>query len=287
VNQELAGTQIGFRRSEIEVSSIPAELPKTGSFSGLLSCDLDQPKFLDVIVLSDTEEDNQHDFNVECRTGFVSDGNVNEGTAFHGSFDLQSVSGTIPSTDFGTFLGNSSVPLDFFRTGRGNSDHTSDSGTFWPTETHNAPFELFTSVPSVPSVPIMTPNYQISHLEPLQSHGPLYTTTNEQTRINNNMYSECNLETQNFMGVDCQSQCREDMVGLASSDSSLRIFLPQQPARSADKPAMREPLVVPDEGIQEWFSLSLGRSGSLGDMSLTKKLSDQRGPVDPVIDSGV
>jgi hypothetical protein len=221
---------------------------------------------------------------VECRTGFVSDGNVNEGTACQGSFDLQSASGIIPSTDFGTFLGNSSVPLDFFSTGIGNSDHTSDSGTFWPTEMHNAPFELFTSVPSVP---IMTHNYQISHIEPLQSHGPVYSTTKEQTRINNNMYSECNLETQNFMGVDCQSQCREDMVGLASSDSSLRIFLPQQPARSADKPTMREPQVVPDEGLQEWFSLSLGTSGSLGDLSLTKTLSDQREPVDPVIDSGV
>ena len=284
VNQEPAEPPIELRRNEVEVSSMPAELSETGWSNALVSSDPDQPKFLDIIILSDTEEDNLNEYNMESRTGFMPDVNVNGSSAFEGGFGLQPASGAIPSTEFSNFLGNTSMPLDFFSTSKGNSYHPPDSGAFWPIETHNVSFELFSPLPAVP---ITRQNYHMPHLGSAQSHESLYVASNEQTGVHNGMpYDECNLETQNFMGVDCQTQYGEDTGGPASSDSSLRIFLPQQPARYADKPATREPLVVPDDSLQEWFSLSLGGNGSLCDVAPPHKLSHQRVPLDPVIGSG-
>lgn len=77
-------------------------------------------------------------------------------------------------------------------------------------------------------------------------------------------FLNCNRQIQNFAGPEYRDEAVESVGVLNSTDQSLRLFLPHQPARASVQPIVEDPLMVCREGLKDrWFSLSLGGGESV------------------------
>lgn len=285
INQEPMEFLNPFGRDEVEVTSSSVNAPANAFPNGLLGGELDQMAPPDVIVLSDTEEDYSNTYNLGAEglgslpTNSVEAQENDEGRYLNFASDFtHDVSETaISFAEVGSFQRDATVALDFFGTSRGTLARTSAQEEGWQRESYVGPFDFFSSVPDVPTVG--QSSHLPNHSTPLQVHEHSRETSMLETTYNNGETQRFEQDNQNLGSVGTN--------GLVASDSSLRDFLPHQPARSAAKSTGHVPQEALTDDMQNgWFSLSLGGSESFPNAAAPLyELSHQRTQVSTLDDS--
>lgn len=263
INQEPMEFFNPFGGDEVEVTSSSVNAPANVFPNSLLGGELDEIAPSDVIVLSDTEEDYSNTYNLGAEglrsfpTNSVEVQENDEGRFLNFERDFtHGVSETaVPFAEVGSFQRNATVALDFFGTNRGALVPTSAQEDSWQRESYVGPFDFFSAVPDVPTVS------QSSHV-PNHSTLQAHEHSREMSMLETTSIYH-NGRTQRFEGQDNQNLGTEGTNGLVAPDSSLRDFLPHQPARSAATSTGHVPQDCFTDDMQNgWFSLSLGGSES-------------------------
>lgn len=267
--------QNGSKRNEAEVNSASIRPPENSRNSGSFGGNLEPSKTSELIVLSDTEEENGDEYNNVVAENYgrittvqlsapltdVTQGNhrgIGPSSERGFTHDIQET--TLPFPEVDSFQANANEPLDLFGTSTGDSATPLEHSDFWPSEAHNAPFEFLGSVSDVsgqghgsqrpvrptPVQAVPRPTYGSSSQQHMEN-GTVETSFLDFTR-----------PTQSFGAPEYRAEAIESTRRLTSTDPSLRLFLPHQPARASVQPSVHEPLQVSNDLQNNWFSLSLG-----------------------------
>eukprot|EP00249_Psilotum_nudum_P024025 c29064_g1_i1 orf=658-3456(-) len=307
VNQESSDHINHYRRDEGEVNSIILETMNVWQADGPASAEPDLPRTSEVIVLSDTEEENVDDFILGSTTGTVFGGRDMGQVSIrrlHSPATLTQEAqsdcnglGLVPVT--GDLLENTTerlqsftqedvehtavgTPLDFLGSGGGDLPLPAEKDNYWDLPSQTAPFEFFGS-----DISCGNPNNHCGQLCPIPAQAiarPVYGLSPQHQRENSVQgtgfvdYTGPVGGSQAYLAADSNGDAAENTRDLHTADSSLRLFLPEQPSRSSLEPSLHEPLVPSPEGIQEdWFSLSLGGSENQLNMQNNTTSSFQEG----------
>lgn len=239
------------RTADAEVNSVPTAVPVSSHQPvGSLTVDSEPRRNEEVIILSDTEEENVG----ECNLGGENAARSMMLQASGGMQNRTHMDERDLETDI-TFLEVEPLQectVDFFENPRGESIPSDP----WLPQVHDPPFGLMGS-------PTDFPRKASSHQRPRTStqtgRRPSHGLVNEQ-------YKRNGMSETRVSGYGRSAQYEGEMVEnarhSASADPSLRLFLPPQPAKSLVQRRVHEPSRTSEEGLQNgWFSLSLGGGG--------------------------
>lgn len=237
------------RTADAEVNSVPTALPVTSQQPvGSLTADSESRRNEEVIILSDTEEENVG----ECNLG---EDNVSRSMPVHAAGDPQNIT-HMNERDMETDVSFLEVePLqestvDFFENSRGESP----SQEPWLPRVHDPPFELMNSSTEFPR---KAANHQRPRTSTQTSRRSSHGLFNEQYKRNGMLESR-------VLGYGRSAQYDggtvENARHSAGADQSLRLFLSPQPAKPlVQRRGPEPPTNSSEDGFQnDWFSLSLG-----------------------------
>lgn len=247
------------RAAYAEVNSVPTEAPISSHRpGGSVSIDSESKRNEEVIILSDTEEENVGECNLgEDMMAQAAVGVQNREQM--GERDLD--------TDI-TFLDVEPLQecaVDFFESDRGETIPQDP----WLSQVHDPPFELMGSTPVFPRKASghQRPRSNLSQSGRRASHGLVL----DQHRRNG-------VSETRVLGYERSGHYRGEMAETAkesaSTESSLRLFLPPQPAKPVVQRRIHDPNSTSEDGLDNgWFSLSLGSGERMAESRPTGRAS--------------
>ena len=270
-----------LKMAETEVNSIPTEVsPFRGS--GVVVPELESTKDAEVIILSDSEEENGD----ECNLREVNDTRL----SVQQDNDRLYETADVPLLEMDSFRESH---VDFFQS---NREESTPSAGLWPLHTRDSSYESLVPPTNIVRKARSTTSTQTGqHM----NHG---YQSHQQKR---NALSEARMYNGYARASDYQSELMESgRELLPSSDPSLHMFLPHQPARASRGYTNYESSATPREDIQDgWFSLGVGsdqressthhqrgsssahRSSRIGNSAYNDERDFER--FDPVANSGI
>ncbi|MCO5555509.1 hypothetical protein L7F22_009054 [Adiantum nelumboides] len=251
------------RTADAEVSSVPTEaLANLHQPVGSATADSESKRNEEVIILSDTEEETVGECNLgeDIAKSVMLPAAVGVQNREHiEERDLEA------DIDFLNVEPLQECTVDFFESNRGDSIPR-DS---WLSQVQDSPFELMSSTPAFHRKVLghQRPRSHLPQTGRRASHGPGH----DQHRRNG-------MPESRILGYERSGHYQEEMVETAresaSTDQSLRLFLPPQPAKSLVQRRIKDPNPQSDEGLQDgWFSLSLGSGERVAESRPTGRAS--------------
>ncbi|KAJ7522680.1 hypothetical protein O6H91_18G022500 [Diphasiastrum complanatum] len=290
VNQEKIG-----REFDINGDSDSGHLSKTGDASQKSkSLDKNPPSEADIIVLSDSEDDDgDRPLNFagsetlrHARSdsiGHISPQRLNPSELFLGQRSQQGnflapvspkrniVSGAEPTLLLaqGPLLPSGNSSANIIRHPR--ETVPSQNHTTWSPSIHVIPFKFFGPGSDSPVTTVDAYHESVERLAPVQAvAGSEYGLSSQQQRDGNALisnfseYRRASESPENSHHFDYRGISNEGARNTSAAESSLRLFLPPQPARVSEHLNAHEPLLASDEELDNsWFSLSLGSNENI------------------------
>ncbi|KAI5083375.1 hypothetical protein GOP47_0003118 [Adiantum capillus-veneris] len=251
------------RTADAEVNSVPTEAPvNLHQPVGSATADSESRRNEEVIILSDTEEENVG----ECNLGEDIVKSVMLPAAI-GVQNREPMEERELDADI-TFLDVEPLQectVDFFESNRGDSI-PQDS---WLSQVQDPPFELMGSAP-------VLNRKGFGHQRP-RSH--LTQTGRKPSRgSGHDQHRRNGMPDSRALGYERTGHYQEKMVETAresvSTDQSLHLFLPPQPAKALVQRRVNDPNPASEDGLQDgWFSLSLGSSERMAESRPTGRAS--------------
>ncbi|KAI5061300.1 hypothetical protein GOP47_0023805 [Adiantum capillus-veneris] len=289
VNQEPMNFLKHFGREEVEVNSCPLNAAVNNDPTGFFGGVSDQGVIGEVTVSSD-EEDNLTAFNTGADGSlYMNHIEVQKNhTRYIDQFEegfLQNYSEAgIALAEGASCQSNMTVAVDFLGMGQEPSSFSAQKES-WQAENEVGSYKFLSSAPE-------SFMGQSSHLLDdsiaMQAYNPsvLLNQFSRDTHVLDTICINPGEETPVTCAQGYQTLCKESSKDLATSDPSLREFLPHQPARSASNLTGHEPREALTDDMQgEWFSLSLGGTESFNAAAPFYESCAQTTQIDPLVES--